>query len=101
MMIDLDLTTERAIIDSILAAVPEPEPPREPKGAAYWTAFFADQPHEPPPLPLRPVTVWRYAAGSYDGAAVSIRRRPWYLRECIRCRPVIVPLQRLACWLML
>lgn len=99
-MIDLDFAAERAIIDSILSAVPLPEQPNEPKGAAYWTAYFADRaPHDPPPLPLRPVAVWRYAVGSYDGAAAPIRRRPWWERECIRWRPVIVPLQRLARWM--
>lgn len=95
----MELDTERRIIDSILTAVAaarEERLPREAKGAAYWTAFYADRvPHEPPPLPLKPVTVWRYADGRYAGAAAPVRRRPWWERECIRWRPVIVPLQRL------
>jgi len=92
-MIDLDFAAERAIIDSILAAIQPPESPTVRHTAAEWEDYWRGQFHaEKPPMEFKAVTVWkqpRYAR----------RRKPWYLRECIRCRWLIVPLQRLARWL--
>ena len=93
-MIDLDFAAERAIRAAICAAIQHPEPPTVRRTAAEWEEYWRGQFHaEKPPMEFKAVVPWRQPR--YER-----RRRPWYLRECIRWRPVIVPLQRIARWLM-